>query len=512
MRLRLTNHRGYARNKGEIRMFKKTIFTAVTGALLIGGAVARAQDNGALLDLLVRKGLINDQEAEQVRADLTRESASTSAGKLKLSTPVTELELYGDARVRYEVRNGETARPDTLNRPGDTFQRDRARYRLRIGLKGTLVDDWFFGIRLETSTNPRSTNITFGDDSAAGGPFSKDSDRISVGQAYLGYKGIRDLTLIAGKMANPFVTSSMVWDGDINPEGLAEQWKHTFTFNYGGGGSSAPVESYSKDGKTVAATASSEPPQKMTVDIFANFGQFVYDDTNPENPIGASPQGLPDDDSYLLGWQVGAKINFPHNFYFQLAPTLYNYTGTGDTFASHFVGDPTFIDAAGNRVTPNQVGANNLLVFDLPLELGWKFGELPVKVFGEYARNFSGDDRAIAAGHPDKTGSVNAYQIGAGIGKVKEKGSWELKGFWQHAEQFSLDPNLVDSDVFDSRVNMEGFAFFFGYALSDAVFANLTYAHGWQIDHDLGTGGIGDIGINPVDDYDLFQADLSFKF
>ena len=46
-------------------------------------------------------------------------------------------------------------------------------------------------------------------------------------------------------MPNPFVTTSMVWDDDINPEGLAEQWKHTFTI---GGGEAAPV-SYSKDGK-----------------------------------------------------------------------------------------------------------------------------------------------------------------------------------------------------------------------------------------------------------------------
>ena len=53
----------------------------------------------------------------------------------------------------------------------------------------------------------------------------------------------------------------------------------------------------------------------------------------------------------------------------------------------------------------------------------------------------------MAAGHPEKTSEVNAYQIGAGIGKLKEKHSWELRGFWQHAEQFSLDPNLVDSDI-----------------------------------------------------------------
>src|SRR4051794_23546461 len=158
------NHRGPSRTKGE-RMFKRIVSIAMAVGLTLGAVTVRAQDSGALLDLLVRKGLITDQEAEEVRADLTKENAASSAGKLKLSTPITELELYGDGRVRYEVRNGETARPDTLNAPGDTQQRDRARYRLRLGLRGTLVDDWFFGIRLETSTNPRSTNITFGDDS-----------------------------------------------------------------------------------------------------------------------------------------------------------------------------------------------------------------------------------------------------------------------------------------------------------------------------------------------------------
>ena len=499
-------------------MFKKTIFTAIAGSLLLGSAVARAQDSGALLDLLVRKGLINDQEAEDVRADLVKENASTSAGKIKLSTPVTELELYGDARIRYEVRNGETARPDTLNAPGDTYQRNRARYRLRIGLKGTLVDDFLFGIRLETATSPRSTNVTFGDDSSSG-PFAKNSDSIGVGQAYLGYTGFRDTTLTVGKMANPFINSTMVWDSDINPEGLAEQFKHSFSFNVGGGGgSSAAVDSYSKDGKAIATSSvSSEAPKKVSVDLYANFGQFVYDDKNPENPIGPQPSNTSRYDSFMLGWQIGAKVTLPNKVYFQISPTLYNYTGTGDTFNSHFVGDPTFavidpVTGAVTTVTPNQTGINNLFVFDVPMEIGWQIGELPVKVFGEYARNFSGDDRATAAGHPEKTDSVNAYQIGAGIGKAKGKGTWELRGFWQHTEQFALDPNLVDSDLFDSRVNLEGFFLQASYAITDAVTTNLTYAHAWQIDHDLGTGGVGDVGINPVDDYDLFQADLSFKF
>ena len=77
-------------------------------------------------------------------------------------------------------------------------ERKRERYRLRIGLRGVLADDWFFGVRLETSQSNRSTNVTFGDDTSTitptasgntttiNGPFAKNSDGINVGQALPG--------------------------------------------------------------------------------------------------------------------------------------------------------------------------------------------------------------------------------------------------------------------------------------------------------------------------------------
>ena len=126
--------------------------------------------------------------------------------------------------------------------------------------------------------------------------------------------------------------------------------------------------------------------------------------------------------------------------------------------------------------------------------------------------NLDGGDRAAAAGHPDKGDQKWAYQIGIGIGQLKAKHEWQLNVFWQHTDQYSLDPNLVDSDLFDSRVNMEGIGVQAGYMLSDAVWVNLTYGYGWRADTSLGTGGAGDIGINPLDHYQIFQADLNVKF
>jgi hypothetical protein len=215
----------------------------------------------------------------------------------------------------------------------------------------------------------------------------------------------------------------------------------------------------------------------------------------------------------MFGWQLGAKFNFTKTTYLQLAPTLYNYSGAGDTFNAFYSGDPDRL--AGNplvRTARNQTGIDNLLIVDIPAEFGWTWGEIPFRIFGDLAVNLDGEDRAIAAGHPEAEDERYAYQIGLGIGKIKAKHDWELKAWYQHTEQYSLDPNLVDSDFFDSRVNMEGFVVQAGYALSDAVIFNLSYGYGDQANSTLGTGGVGDIALNPLRKYQIFQADLNVKF
>jgi hypothetical protein len=451
----------------------------------------------------------------------------SAADKWKLSTPITELELFGDIRLRYEYRGGQTndSSPLAAVAPGvagrdDWQERKRERYRLRLGLRGTLADDWFFGVRLETGQSARSTNVTIGgdtsgsSDAASNGPFSKTNDGISVGQAYVGYKGFRDITLTGGKMTNPFINTWMLWDPDINPEGAAEQWKHTFKFD----GGSVANEGYTKDVKNVAGAATTAEPA-YTLDVFANFGQFIYDDANPENPIGPRPttngngttQLVPNNDAWLLGWQVGGKFTFPNQLYAQVAPTLYNYTGNGDTFNIHYQGGAPGITNAAS-LAQNQTGINSLLVFDMPMEVGWKLGSLPMRLFGDFAVNLDGGDRATAAGHPDKSDQKYAYQVGIGVGQLKKKGQWQVDIFWQHSEQYSLDPNLIDNDLFDSQLNLQGIGVRGSYMLSDAVWLYVTWAYAWRIDHGLGTAGNGDIGINPIDQYQLLQADLNVKF
>jgi hypothetical protein len=459
----------------------------------------------------------------------------SAADKWKLSTSITELELYGDVRLRYDYRGGESKDRGPVASPpangvagiNDWQERERERYRLRLGLRGTLMDDWFFGVRLETNNSNRSTNVTFGDDTAAntpggGGPFEKNSDTVYVGQAYGGYKGFPDFTFTAGRMPNPLVTTRMVWDPDINPEGLAEQWKHTFVF----GADPAPPPSYSKDGKAVVAAKPPEPFLKL--DLFANFGQFVYDDSNPENPLGpravnsASAGGptnqtgqlIPNTDAFLLAWQVGARFNFPHNFYFQFAPTLYNYTGNGDTFNIYYQGGSPYVTNAAS-LAQNQTGINSLLVFDMPAEFGWKAWGIPMRIFTDFATNFEGNERADAAGQPGQGSQRYAYQAGLRIGELKKKNDWQIDLWYQHTEQFALDPNLIDDDIFNAQENIHGIVAQLGYNFTAAVNFQLRYAHGWWYNHNLGTGGNPSnitIATNPTQEYNLFMAEMNVNF
>ncbi|MEI8062929.1 MAG: hypothetical protein WCH84_02580, partial [Verrucomicrobiota bacterium] len=94
----------------------------------------------------------------------------------------------------------------------------------------------------------------------------------------------------------------------------------------------------------------------------------------------------------------------------------------------------------------------------------------------------------------------------------KKKHDWQMKAYWQHVELNSLDPNLVNSDFFDQRMNMQGFVVSGTYLLTDFLSATVTYADAKTINKAMPTlTGGGDLAGN-LRDYNLIQADLVWKF
>ena len=87
--------------------------------------------------------------------------------------------------------------------------------------------------------------------------------------------------------------------------------------------------------------------------------------------------------------------------------------------------------------------------------------------------------------------------------------------WYQNIQQYALDPNLIDDDIFNAQENLHGIAAQASYNLTAAVNLQLTYAHGWWYNHNLGTGGnVGSLAIatNPTTEYNFFTADLNINF
>src|SRR5471032_1174297 len=111
---------------------KKQLIALLGGAVLMASPVL-AQDSGALIELLVKKGIVTDQEAETLRADLSRDFANnTSAGKLDLSSTDVSFKLSGDMRIRYENND----QVPELATGAALVHNETSRQRLRFRLNG----------------------------------------------------------------------------------------------------------------------------------------------------------------------------------------------------------------------------------------------------------------------------------------------------------------------------------------------------------------------------------------
>ena len=74
--------------------------------------------------------------------------------------------------------------------------------------------------------------------------------------------------------------------------------------------------------------------------------------------------------------------------------------------------------------------------------------------------------------------------------------------------------NLIDSDFFEGRGNLQGVYGAFAYSFTDAIIGTIRGGYAQRINGNLGTGGDNlDIpGINPINNYTLLQLDLTWRF
>lgn len=197
-------------------------------------------------------------------------------------TGTDRLEFHGDLRLRYE----------NIDEEGEAG-RERARFRTRFGVSAAVSPDVEVVVRLATGgDDPVSTNQSFGD-----GFSTKD---IGVDLAYVDWHAAPGLRILGGKMKNPLFRPGgdpLVWDGDLNPEGVAARYAQGAWFA-NAGVFSVEERSSASDSLLHAAQLGRTFDLTGSATLTAGVGYFAYTQT-----VGASPfyDGSPNGNSVDAG-------------------------------------------------------------------------------------------------------------------------------------------------------------------------------------------------------------------
>src|SRR6202049_1910399 len=255
-------------------MIKRAFYSILLVGLSFSAPRVSADDD-ALIDALVRKGILSQKEAETIQAEVNKEAAQSSQqnslnGVLKIGNWVNELDLYGDLRIRnyYQNTQQQLPAPPNSTRYDNQITRDRWRFRLRLNADFKLAGNFFGGVQLSTSDNRAgdTKNATY-----TGG---YDLYNIYIARAFMGWNPVPGLTFIAGKQANPFYTTDLIYDPEVDPTGLVERIDFHKLFNMSFG---EPTVGLSKDGKS-APLPPQTPESGLELSLIA--GQFIFEDNN----------------------------------------------------------------------------------------------------------------------------------------------------------------------------------------------------------------------------------------
>jgi len=166
-----------------------------------------AGSNQELLDILLQNGAITAEQHTTLAGQA--EKADRRIDKLAWAERV---KISGDVRVRHEATDDDGSSPKR--------KADRQRIRARLNIQGEVSDEVTAAIRLASGGSATSGNETIDNDF--------DAFDVYIDRAFIDYhpNAITGLNLLAGKMSKPWIgTSDLIWDGDLNPDGIAANYK-----------------------------------------------------------------------------------------------------------------------------------------------------------------------------------------------------------------------------------------------------------------------------------------------
>jgi len=226
--------------------------------------------------------------------------AQEPVGDGQAESPVEEddwksrIEFSGDFRPRFEYIDRDE---NSIGEPVD--ERRRGRFRVRFDVTAEVNDnvDFIFGLA-SGGENPVSTNQSLDD----GFP----TKAIGINLAYANWHATENLDVMIGKVKNPFHRAGghhLIWDSDLNPEGIAVQYD-TDNFFAILGGYGLEERASSDDSFLYTLQGGYTFNLSATMDLTAGAGYYGY-----SNMKGNSPP--------LIGEAFGNSVDLAGNLIYE---------------------------------------------------------------------------------------------------------------------------------------------------------------------------------------------------
>ncbi len=494
------------------------IFTREQAESMVKSAQAKAaktavKQKTAVVAAPVRVQYVPESVKTEIREQLKQEvlaQAKTERWAEPNAVPswLDRIKWEGDMRLRYQMDRFDSANTNALDYvfaadsgttraagflTGDdsrgstantTEDRERFRVRARLGMLARVSDDWSAGIRLATgsATDRVSTNQTMGQD------FNKYT--LYVDRAYIKYEPAEWVSMSGGRIPNPWFSTDLVWDEDLNFEGFAATFKPLI-----GDGSVRP---------------------------FLTIGAFPVKEDTPPNA----------ESRWLSGVQAGAKWEMARNSRLTVGAALYNYSkleGRPD-------GDPGVdlvpdlgqseygkgLRQKGNTLfltdydrtdgeAPQYWGlASKFRPMNLTASLDLAhFDPVHVILSADYVKNTAFDRGEIE----NRTGIKLTdgkdygylYKIAVGMPKLEKLHDWQASFTYRYLGSDATVDAFTDSDFGLGGTNLKGYTLGMTYAVDQNAWLGARWMSAESIDS---------FSLDPSHRYavDVLQADVNVRF
>ena len=460
---------------------------------------------------------IQNQIRDEVRLGLREDVANDVIGQAKherwgvpdaLPSWVNKISFKGDFRLRYQgdyfadgnstqeniyidaqaVNEAGTINSDPSFFHNITESRQRLRARMRLAMNAKVTEGVAVGMRISTGNlnDPVSINQTMGNSLK---PYQLVLDRAFIKME----SEIKNHTFIGGRMPNPWVSTDLLWDKDLNFDGVVYKYR--------------PLQSddmFDED---------------RVFDTYLTFGAFPLDEVE-----------LSSSDKWLMGFQSGLNWSFDNQNKLDIVLSYYDYRnieGSRNSPESNLL-DYTAPDllATGNTLhnISNSINSNDVLlalaadynIVDMLIRYKIaNFAPVNIVLTMDYVENIGYDQQDVLAraggagllaiyyADNEEAGAQKntGYQFKLDVGwpTLKQRGNWRGSLAYKYLERDAVLDIYTDSDFRGGGTDVQGFILQGDYAVDDNTWISAKLISADEID-------------GPPFGQDTIQIDLNASF